>query len=268
MDTNALFKIGYGLYVLTSNYENIDNGCIINTVIQVTDEPLRIAVVVNKKNYTHELVLNSCVFNLSMLTTETPFKVIEHFGFQSGKDINKFAECEQEYRSKNNVLYIPKYTNSYISCHVVSHQDLGTHTMFFADVVDCEVISDKESLTYSYYQNNIKPKKETEKVKKESEKVEETPERTDSDPADKGRGVVEEVLEPKGTDNHKDISTVRTEIVNAYGYSHYDNALAAIEAEDVAKTIYWITKDFENLKKIISMLEEMKNDSSWREVDE
>ena len=108
MDTNALFKIGYGLYVLTSNYENIDNGCIINTVIQVTDEPLRIAVVVNKKNYTHELVLNSCVFNLSMLTTETPFKVIEHFGFQSGKDINKFAECEQEYRSKNNVLYIPK----------------------------------------------------------------------------------------------------------------------------------------------------------------
>ena len=149
MDTNALFKIGYGLYVLTSNYENIDNGCIINTVIQVTDEPLRIAVVVNKKNYTHELVLNSCVFNLSMLTTETPFKVIEHFGFQSGKDINKFAECEQEYRSKNNVLYIPKYTNSYISCHVVSHQDLGTHTMFFADVVDCEVISDKDLLLRS-----------------------------------------------------------------------------------------------------------------------
>ena len=161
MDTNALFKIGYGLYVLTSNYENIDNGCIINTVIQITDEPLRIAVVVNKKNYTHELILNSCVFNLSMLTTETPFKVIEHFGFQSGKDINKFADCQQEFRSKNNVLYIPKYTNSYISCHVVSHQDLGTHTMFFADVIDSEVLSEKESLTYSYYQNNIKPKKET-----------------------------------------------------------------------------------------------------------
>ncbi len=113
-----------------------------------------------------------------------------------------------------------------------------------------------------------KPKKETERVKKEPEKVEETPERTDSDPADKGRGVVEKVLEPKGTDNHKDTSTVRTEIVNAYSYSHYDNALAAIESEDVVKTIYWITKDYENLKKIIDTLEGMKNDSSWREVDE
>ena len=113
-----------------------------------------------------------------------------------------------------------------------------------------------------------KPKKETEKVKKEPEKVEETPERTDSEPADDGRGVVEEVSVHQGTDNHKDISTVRTEIVNAYSYSHYDNALAAIEAEDVVKTLYWISKDFENLKKIISTLEEMKNDSSWREVDE
>ena len=107
-----------------------------------------------------------------------------------------------------------------------------------------------------------KPKKETEKVKKEPEKVEETPERTDSEPADDGRGVVEEVQVPKG------ISTVRTEIVNAYSYSHYDNALAAIESEDVVKTLYWISKDFENLKKIIATLEEMKNDSSWREVDE
>lgn len=113
-----------------------------------------------------------------------------------------------------------------------------------------------------------KPKKETEKVKKEPEKVEETPERTDSEPADNGRGVVEEVQVPKGTDNHKDISTVRTEIVNAYNYSHYDNALAAIESEDVVKTLYWISKDYENLKKIIDTLEEMKNDSSWREVDE
>jgi hypothetical protein len=113
-----------------------------------------------------------------------------------------------------------------------------------------------------------KPKKETEKVKKEPEEVKETPERTDSEPADDGRGVVEEVQVPKGTDNHKDISTVRTEIVNAYSYSHYDNALAAIEAADVVKTLYWISKDYENLKKIIDTLEEMKNDSSWREVDE
>ncbi len=113
-----------------------------------------------------------------------------------------------------------------------------------------------------------KPKKETEKVKKEPKEVKETPERTDDKPADDGRGVVEEVSVSKGTDNHKDISTVRTEIVNAYSYSHYDNALAAIESEDVVKTLYWITKDYENLKKIIDTLEEMKNDSSWREVDE
>ncbi len=113
-----------------------------------------------------------------------------------------------------------------------------------------------------------KPKKETEKVKKEPKEVKEIPERTDDQPADDGRGVVEEVPVPKGNDNLNDISTVRTEIVNAYSYSHYDNALAAIEAEDVVKTLYWISKDFENLKKIISTLEEMKNDSSWREVEE
>lgn len=112
-----------------------------------------------------------------------------------------------------------------------------------------------------------KPKKETEKVKKESKGVEEAPERTTDKPADNGV-VIDDVSEPKGTDNHKDISTVRTEIVNAYGYSHYDNALAAIESEDVVKTLYWITKDYENLKKIIDTLEEMKNDSSWREVNE
>lgn len=161
MNTDALFKIGYGLYILTSNYENIDNGCVINTVIQITDNPLRIAVAVNKNNYTHELILNSCVFNLSVLTTETPFKVIEHFGFRSGRDVNKFEQCEQVCRTANNVIYIPKYTNAYISCHTVEHIDMGTHTMFIAEILDAEVLSDKETLTYSYYQKHIKPKKDT-----------------------------------------------------------------------------------------------------------
>ena len=113
-----------------------------------------------------------------------------------------------------------------------------------------------------------KPKKETEKVKKEPEKVEETPERTDSEPADDGRGVVEEIPVSKGNDSVRSISKVRQEIVTAYGYSHYNNAIDAIDADDVVKAIYWISKDFENLKKIIDTLEEMKNDSSWREVDE
>lgn len=113
-----------------------------------------------------------------------------------------------------------------------------------------------------------KPKKETEKVKKEPEKVEETPERTDSEPADDGRGVVEEIQVSKGDDSRYSISKVRQEIVTAYGYSHYNNAIDAIDADDVVKTLYWISKDFENLKKIIDTLEEMKNDSSWKEVDE
>ena len=113
-----------------------------------------------------------------------------------------------------------------------------------------------------------KPKKETEKVKKEPEKIEETPERTDVKPADDGRRVVEEIPVPKGNDSVRSISKVRQEIVTAYGYSHYNNAIDAIDADDVVKTLYWITKDYENLKKIIDTLEEMKNDSSWREVDE
>ena len=159
MDTKALSKIGYGLYVLTTNYDNIDNGCIINTVQQVTGDPLRLSIVVNKNNYTHDLILDSCVFNINVLTTETPFKVFEHFGFQSGRNVNKFADCEQELRAVNNVLYLPKHINAYFACRVVKSIDLGTHTMFIADVLDAVKVNDKDSVTYDYYQKNIKPKK-------------------------------------------------------------------------------------------------------------
>ena len=151
MDTKALFNIGYGLYVLTTNYDNIDNGCIVNTVIQVTSNPLQIAVTVNKGNYTHDLIKDSCVLNVSMLTTETPMKVFEHFGFQSGRKVNKFADCESEHRAVNHVLYIPKYTNAYLACRVTKSIDFGTHTMFIADVLDAQVLSDKPSVTYDYY---------------------------------------------------------------------------------------------------------------------
>ena len=158
MDSKALLNIGYGLYVLTTRYDNIDNGCIVNTVTQVTSNPLQVAVTVNKANYTHELIMNSCVFNVSMLTTETPMKVFEHFGFQSGRGVNKFTDCETEHRAVNQVLYIPKYTNSYLACRVNKSIDFGTHTMFIADVLDAQVLSDKPSVTYNYYQNHIKPK--------------------------------------------------------------------------------------------------------------
>lgn len=164
MDNKALFKIGYGLYVLTSNYDNKDNGCIVNTVMQVTSNPLRIAVAVNKGNYTHDMILNSLLFNISMLTTETPMKVFEHFGFQSGRNVDKFADCEEKLRAVNHVLYIPKYTNAFIACRVVNSIDLGTHTMFIADVLDAQVLSDKPSVTYDYYQQNIKPKPKIEKA--------------------------------------------------------------------------------------------------------
>ena len=159
MDTKALSKIGYGLYVLTTNYDNIDNGCIINTVQQVTGDPLRLSIVVNKNNYTHDLILDSCVFNINVLTTETPFKVFEHFGFQSGRNVNKFADCEQELRAVNNVLYLPKHINAYFACRVMKSIDLGTHTMFIADVLDAVNVNDLDSVTYDYYQKNIKPKK-------------------------------------------------------------------------------------------------------------
>lgn len=158
MNSKALFKIGYGLYVLTTNYDNVDNGCIVNSVMQITSNPLRIAVTVNKNNYTHDLIKDSCVFNISVLTTDTPMRVIEHFGFQSGRNVNKFDKCTEEHRAPNNVLYIPKYTNAYIACWVVMSIDFVTHTMFIADVLDAEVLSDKPSLTYDYYQTNIKPK--------------------------------------------------------------------------------------------------------------
>lgn len=163
MDTKSLSKIGYGLYVLTTNYDNIDNGCIINTVQQVTSNPLRLSIVVNKNNYTHDLILDSCVFNVNVLTTETPFKVFEHFGFQSGRNVNKFADCEQELRAVNHVLYLPKFINAYFACRVVKTIDLGTHTMFIADVLDAVQVNDKDSVTYDYYQKNIKPKEKVTK---------------------------------------------------------------------------------------------------------
>lgn len=158
MDTKSLFKLGYGLYVLTSNYDNKDNGCIINTVMQVSDKPVRIAVSVNKSNFTHDMILNSMVFNVSVLTTETPFTVFKHFGFQSGRNVDKFSECKEEHRAVNNVLYIPKYANAFIACKVTQTIDLVSHTMFIAEIIDAQVLSDKDSVTYTYYQNNIKPK--------------------------------------------------------------------------------------------------------------
>jgi len=162
MDSSALFKLGYGLYVLTAQDGDKDNGCIINTVMQVTSVPSLVGVItVNKQNNTHDMIMKSRKFNVSTLTTETPFDVFKHFGFQSGAMVDKFADYKDIARSKNGVIYLLKYTNAYLSFEVTDTIDFGSHTMFKADIADGEVIGKVESLTYAYYQQHIKPRPQT-----------------------------------------------------------------------------------------------------------
>ncbi len=161
MDNTALFKVGYGLYVLTAKGNGKDNGCIINTVLQVTSAPPFIGVVtVNKQNLTHDLIMKSKEFNVSILTTETPFEVFKNFGFQSGKTVDKFSNYQNIAQSENGIIYLPENTNAYLSFKITDTIDFGTHTMFKADIIDGKVLSNVESVTYSYYQQHIKPKPE------------------------------------------------------------------------------------------------------------
>ncbi len=164
MDTKAMFKLGYGLYVLTSKVGAKDNGCIVNTVAQVTSNPNRISITVNKSNYTHDMIAESGVFNVSVLTTDADFSLFERFGFQSGKDCDKFAGYSAVKRAENGVLYCTESTNAFISGKVINQMDLGTHTMFIADVTDCEVLSEATSVTYDYYHKNIKPQPKKEEA--------------------------------------------------------------------------------------------------------
>lgn len=160
MDTKALSKIGYGLYVLTANDEK-DNGCIINTVMQVTSNPLQIAIAVNKRNYTTTMIQKTRKFNISVLSEKADFNIYKHFGYQSGKDVNKFENFSDTKRSPNGVLYITSGTNAYMSAYVQQEIDLGTHFLFIGQLVASENLSDDKSATYEYYQNNVKPKPET-----------------------------------------------------------------------------------------------------------
>jgi flavin reductase (DIM6/NTAB) family NADH-FMN oxidoreductase RutF len=159
MDNKALFKVGYGLYVLTAKDGNRDNGCIINTVLQVTDTPTLTGVIaVNKKNYTHDMIVKTGEFNISTLTTDTPFAVFTNFGFQSGRDADKFIGKTDIKRSANNIIYLHEYANAYLSFKVTDTIDFGSHSMFRANIIDGEALSNAESLTYAYYQQHIKPK--------------------------------------------------------------------------------------------------------------
>ncbi len=156
MDKAAMYKLTYGLFVLTAKEGEKDNGCIINTAMQVTTSPNRIIIVVNKQNYTHDMIMRTKTFNVSCLSENASFEVFKHFGFQSGKDVDKM-EGKSYLRAENGIVYVEDMANAYISGKVVSETDLGTHTMFLADVTDAKVLNDAESVSYSYYQKNIKP---------------------------------------------------------------------------------------------------------------
>ena len=162
MNTQALFNISYGLYVLTAQEGDKDNGCIVNTLQQVTASPCTVAVTVNKQNYTHDMIERTGKFNVTMLSVKSDFSVFEHFGFQSGKDVDKFDGWQNAKRSENGLYYITSGSNAYISAEVIQTVDMGTHTIFIAKATDMEIISDDDSLTYDYYHKHVKPQPEAE----------------------------------------------------------------------------------------------------------
>lgn len=168
IEKTAMYKISYGLYMLTTTDGERQNGCIVNTVSMITDEPKRIVVFVNKANYSNELLKKTGVFNVSVLTEQTPFEVFKQFGFQSGKDVDKFAD--KEYPTTENGLKYLAEANAVISAKVVDSYDYGTHTLFVAEVTEAKTLSEEKSTTYDYYQSNIKPKPQEKKEEGGKEK--------------------------------------------------------------------------------------------------
>ena len=160
-DMTALFRIGYGLYVVTSNDGKKDNGLIVNTVTQLTDTPNRIAVNINKANYSHHVIKQTGVLNVNCLSVDAPFSVFQQFGFQTGRSVDKFAG-QKVYRSDNGLVFLDKYINAFMSLKVEQYVDLGTHGMFICSVTEARVMSDQDTMTYTYYQKHVKPKPQTE----------------------------------------------------------------------------------------------------------
>ena len=165
IEKEAMYKLTYGLFVLTTTDGEKQNGCIVNTVSMITDNPKRITVFVNKANYSEELLRKTGVFNVSVLSEKTPFDVFKQFGFSSGRDTDKFAGKTYP-RTENNLYYIPDYANAVLSAKVVDAYDYDTHTLFVAEVTEAKTLTEDKSVTYEYYQSNIKPRpaeaKETE----------------------------------------------------------------------------------------------------------
>ena len=160
-DPAALFRIGYGLYVVTCHDGQKDNGLIVNAVTQLTDSPRRVAVIINKANYSHHVIRQSGKLNVNCLSVDAPFEVFQQFGFQSGRSANKFSGMEI-LRSDNGLAFLPRYVNALLSLSVQDYVDLGTHGMFICTVEEARVISDRETMTYTYYQQHVKPKPQVE----------------------------------------------------------------------------------------------------------
>lgn len=156
MNTKALYNLTYGVYLLSAKENGFDNACIINTAVQVANHPTRISIAAIKGNLTHDMILSTGEFNLSAITTNAPFSLFKHFGMQTGREVNKFAEFTDVNRSKNGLLYLTKYANAFLSLKVTESLDLGSHTLFIAELVDGEVLSTESCCTYGYYQTTIK----------------------------------------------------------------------------------------------------------------
>ncbi len=157
---SAMFKLSYGLFVVTARDGEKDNGCITNTVQQVTATPNRISLAVNKANFTHDMILKTTVFNVSIISEKADFELFKHFGFASGRNADKFADYSGYERAENGVTYVTNGTNSVLCAKVVRTVDLGTHTLFIADVTEEKVLDETASATYTYYFEHIKPKPE------------------------------------------------------------------------------------------------------------
>ena len=168
MDNKAMYKLSYGLFVLTTKAGDKENGCITNTAIQVASDPNQISFAINKANYTHDLVMESKKANISVISEEATFDLFKHFGFQSGRDVNKFEGFADFKRADNGIPYITKGTNAYFSIDVTQTVDLGSHTLFIGVPTDMVVLSSAPSATYAYYQDNIKPKPDKSKAPAEN----------------------------------------------------------------------------------------------------
>ncbi len=166
IDKTAMYTLTYGLFVLSARSGERDNACIVNTVTQIADRPLTIAVSVNKANHTHDMIKESMAFNVSVLTEDTPFSLFEHFGFQSGRDTDKFAGYAEKERAQNGIFYLTKHCSAVLCARVQSVIDCGSHSLFIAALEEAKVLSKAPSLSYAYYHAHVKPKPKPREEKK------------------------------------------------------------------------------------------------------